>query len=563
VGVFAWQATSTRASLVEASDQAELLQDQLVSGDTTGAQQTLRDLQASAEDARSSSDGVLWTAGSWVPWLGRNVAAVRTVAAEIDRVATQAAPPVVDLAAQLGAKTFSPADGTVDLESVERAAPAIARAREVLEESRRRLRDVAPDSLLAPLRAPVGTVKSKVSTTFALADDVDLAARLLPELLGGAGTRRYLLLNQNNAETRPTGGIAGSYAVITAKKGTVTLGTQGSIREMPPFDRPVVELDDDERSVFPSTIATDIRDVNITPDFPRSASIARTMVERTFDIEIDGVVTIDPVAISYLLAGTGPVDLGSGIVLDQDNIVTALLHTVYVRVRDSDAQDDLFDLANRKIFDAFAAGQGDAAVVLRAFVRGVQENRIAFWAARDDEQRSVAATDLGGALTADDGATAHLGVYLSDAAAGKMEYFLEHDSTLAATSCLDGDRQVLTATTDLTSNAPANAGSLSPFVTGTGDFVRRGWMRLNVRLFAPFGGTFTSVRLDGEPISISSTSYEGRGVTRVEVLLRPGQTRTLVANATSGPGQSGRPVLTTTPGVASARNDVQVPSACR
>ena len=488
VGIFSFQAFQARAALTTAASQAELLQQQLVAGDSEEASTTLRDLQQSARDARSASDGPLWTIGGAVPWLGRNVDAVTTVAAEIDRVATVAAPPVVDLAGQLNAKTFSPTDGSIDLDAVVEAPPAIAKSRAALTESQDRLDEIDPGSLLAPLRGPVGALTFKVDAVESVARNADLAARLLPDVLGGDGTRRYLLLNQNNAEIRPTGGIAGSFAVITAKDGRITLGRQGSIQDLPPLSEPVLPLTEDEQAAFPSTLGTDIRDVNITPDFPRTAELAKALAERGFDVTIDGVVTIDPVAVGYLMAGTGPVDLGSGIVLDQDNVVTALLHTVYTQIDDTEQQDDFFELANDQIFDAFAQGQGDSTVVLAALVRGVQENRVSFWSDRDDEQDAIATTALSGALPVGEDDTPHVGIYLSDAASTKMEYFLTYDSSMQAANCLDGDRQVLTTTTTLTSNAPADAASLTPFVTGRGDFVPRGLMRLNVRLLAPARG---------------------------------------------------------------------------
>lgn len=273
VGLFSYQAFQARVALTAAASQAELLQQQLIAGESDEAQITLNDLQESARDARTASDGVLWTVGAWVPWLGRNVDAVTVVAAEIDRVATEAAPPVVDLAGELNAKTFSPTDGSIDLDAIERVAPAIAQSHAVLEASQDRLGEIDPTSLIGPLRGAVGALKSKVDAGESVASNADLAARLLPDLLGGDGARQYLLLNQNNAEIRPTGGIAGSFAVITAENGKISLGTQGSIQDLPPVDEAVLPLTDDEKNAFPSTLATDLRDVNITPDFPRTAEL--------------------------------------------------------------------------------------------------------------------------------------------------------------------------------------------------------------------------------------------------------------------------------------------------
>ena len=54
-----------------------------------------------------------------------------------------------------------------------------------------------------------------------------LATRLLPAILGGDGSRRYILAMQNPAEARATGGIFGNWAELTAANGKLELGAQG------------------------------------------------------------------------------------------------------------------------------------------------------------------------------------------------------------------------------------------------------------------------------------------------------------------------------------------------
>jgi EpsI family protein len=75
---------------------------------------------------------------------------------------------------------------------------------------------------------------------------------------------------------------------------------------------------------------TDLRDVNFTPDFPRTGEITKAMVEQGLDEDVDGVISVDPVALSYILTGTGPVVLKDGTVLTDSNVVPTLLNRVYV-----------------------------------------------------------------------------------------------------------------------------------------------------------------------------------------------------------------------------------------
>ncbi len=557
--VFGYQATVARSALNDAADGAALLQSQVVAGDVSGARETLADLQGSTDRARGVTSGVLWRLGSSTPWVGDDIQAVRTVSREMDRVVDQAVPPIVDLAGELNAKTFNPADGTFDIGSIVAVAPATARAAATLGESDAALSKIDSSSLIAPLRAPVSTVQAQVDVAASAAHNASLAARLLPQMLGVDGTRRYALLVQNNAESRADGGIVGSYSVIEAKRGRVKIIDQGNASDVFPTGR-VPKMSKDEKRVFPSTMVSDLRDTTATPDFPRAAALASRLISKGRDIPIDGAFTVDPVAMGYLMDGIGSVKIRGDIVLDASNTASALLHQVYMLLDDPRAQDEFFRIVTRRIFNRFTAGDGDAQATLKALVRGVEENRISLWSARDAEQEVIASTDLSGSLPKDNGTTPNVGMYVSDAASGKMEYFLKTTPTIASVRCPRGDLQQITLVSDLQSTAPTTG--LTKWVTGTGEYVAKGSMRLNIRLMAPYKGYFTSITLDGEPVTISADRLYGRAVSRLEVVLRPGERKTLKADVISGPGQVAPPVFNTTPGVDSLRNGFSASSSC-
>lgn len=558
---FGYQALRAGQSLRLAASQAELLQNQVVAGDAAGARTTLSALTESADRARSLTDGPLWDAGARVPWLGRNVSAIRTVAEVTDDVTTRALPAVVDLADRINLKTFSPRRGRIDLAAVRETSPALRTADRSIGDAGRRLSTIDTDSLLVPLRGPVGDIQDRVRGAAAATASSELASRLLPTMLGSTGTRRYLLMIQNNAESRSTGGITGSFAILKAKDGRLSMGRQGSYGDLPTFDEPVLPMTTEEKAVFPPTLVTDIRDVNVTPDFPRTARIAQAMVEKGLGTTVDGVISVDPVAMSYLLAGTGPVSLGQGVVLDQTTAVEALLNKTYLLLPPAQ-QDEVFEISARKVFDAVAAGKGDARLIISGLVQAAAENRLTVWSAREAEQQEILTTGLSGALAADGGRTPQIGVYLGDAASTKMEFYLDQTTTATSRRCLDGDVQEIETSTTLASTAPDNAASLPESVTGDGRYTPRGTMRLLVRLVAPHEGGFTDVRLDGRTQTVYADRLGSRTVTRVLLTLKPGQTRTITTRMVSGRGQDRPAVLATTPGARAVRNDVRVPSSC-
>lgn len=558
---FAIQASRANSSLRLAASQAEVLQSQIVSGDDASAKITLRDLQKSTARAENTTDGPMWKLGAKLPFVGDNVEAVQTVSRVAHDISTDALPPVVELSNQINLNTFSPKNGRIDIAAIREIAPSIKTATESLTAAQKDLAGIDASSLLAPLRGPVGTIQLKVDNAQSAAASSDMAARLLPSMLGGEGTRRYLLLIQNNAEIRSTGGIPGSFAILKAKNGKLTMGFQGALKDLPPFAKPVLPMTKNESTVFAPTLVTNLLDTNFTPDFPRTAEITKAMAKKGLDDDVDGVISVDPVALSYVLAGTGPVPLENG-VLNQYNAVSLLLNQTYALQPDREKQDDIFKASARAIFDVMKSGRGESRLVIDGLVRAASENRLMVWSSHKAEQRQILDSALAGELSGNGGTTPHVGMYIGDAASTKMEYYLDYSTTLRAHRCLDGDVQQLTTTTELTSTAPVKSAALPVAVTGDGKYTPRGTMRLIIRFYSPYAGGFTDVRLDGRKQTVYADTHRGRNVTKVLLTLQPGRTYTITTSMISGPGQPDDPVFSTTPGVQPTPNDVAVRSAC-
>src|SRR5262249_19689500 len=153
--------------------------------------------------------------------LAPNVRAARTLA-QVGRDLSHAG---ADVSSTVIPENLTVVNGRVDLAEVERVSPALDRAADTLERSLARVRDVADDPyLISPVRAAARQVRDRLARSAAEARRTADAARLAPEILGGHGTRRYLLVVQNNAEARATGGFIGSYGVLTADDGDVSVG---------------------------------------------------------------------------------------------------------------------------------------------------------------------------------------------------------------------------------------------------------------------------------------------------------------------------------------------------
>jgi hypothetical protein len=562
LAITTWEAFRAVGSIREAEHTADVLTDDIVHGDVDAARVTLAALDEDTSRAANSTNGPVWWLGAHIPIVGKNVDVVRTAAREIDQVTDDVLPGIVDVADQVRLETFRPKDGQVDLEAVAEAAPAIARADEVLADANRDIAAFDVEGVIGPLRRPIAQLQRRFATTATAAAAANDATKLIPTMLAADGEKRnYLLLIMNNAEVRSLGGMFGSIAEITARGGKVKMEEQGGIEDVLPLKKSPIELTETERRVLQSTVTTDIRDTGLIPHFPRAAELAAAIVGKRWKERYDGVIAVDPVAMSYMLNALGPVNVGDGETINSTNAVATLLNGVYVKYPTNVVrQDEIFELAARRIFDSLTGGRGDSVSAIRALVRGVDERRIMVWSRDRTEQKRIQSGFLSGSLETGSGRP-QVGVFVNDGAGSKMEFYLTMGTRVRSERCFDNESQELRVTTTLRNNAPANAGQLSISVTGLGTLITRGHMMLPTLIIGPRGGTIVSMTVDGKPAPNGGAKYLGRPVATVARQLPPGGSTIIVTTMRTPAFSPGDPELRTTPGVL-PNEDVVEPSAC-
>lgn len=560
-GWIGWEANQARTALAEATDQASVLQKEISSGDTEQAERILGALQENTEKARTHTDGFLWSAAAKIPFVGDNLGAVTVAADALDAITQDGLPPVVSTATALDSNLFKPVDGAFPLETFTQLVGPVTTASDVLTEQRSRIDAIDASSLLGPVQGPIEELQEKVGTAESAAAAAARAMRLAPGMLGANGPRTYLVMFQNNAESRSLGGIPGSIAIVRAEGGRLSFDDSYSYDDIGTYEQDVIPITEDEATTFGTTIARDLRDTTLTPDFTRAAQFAKGIVEKKFGVPINGVLSVDPVALSYALDGTGPVTLPEGTVLTADNAVTTLLSSVYARFPDPDDQDTFFSLAAQTIFTTVLNGQGDYRKTLEGLTQAVDEHRVLMWSADPAEQAELAETPLAGLLP-QGGGNPRFGVYVNDATSSKMQFYLRWDSKVDAVRCLEDERQELALTVTLTSTAPADAAMLPSYIVGNGKFADVGTQQVNLRLAAPSGSTVESLEVDGAGTIIASGLLGDRPVVIQPAVLAPGQKVTMKLTVTTGKDQPGASIVSTTPGVVPFKQDQRFESAC-
>ncbi|WP_166789442.1 DUF4012 domain-containing protein [Cryobacterium sp. TMS1-20-1] len=530
VGATVWvgfQSLMAKSELEQAVPLASVVQQAMVVGDIAAAQEAATELAENARAAAGHASDPVWRAFEFVPYLGPNLTAVRQLTQVVDDISEHAVMPLVSLAGSIDLASFSPANGAVDLAPLVQAQPIMIGVDVALTQATVDIAAIDTSNTLAQVRSAAQELSAVVDTTTTSVGGVNRAVQLLPAMLGAKGHRSYLLLFQNNAEVRATGGLPGAFAEISTEDGQIQITRQASAAGIV-FDEPVLDLPLETRGIYTDRVSTFMGDVTLTPQFATTGALTREMWKRTYGTEVDGVISLDPVALSYLLRATGPITLATGEVLTSDNAVQLLLSDVYANYDDPADQDRLFASAAAAVFLALSGGQADPAALISALAQAGDERRILIWSAHEKDQELLAGTTLTGDLPVSDASAERIGVYFNDATGAKMNTFLDTRIDLGEVTCRNDGRPYYAVDVTLTNTAPLDANvSLPGSVTGPGTFgVVRGNIKTIILVYGPPDSQNLGVTRGGETVPYHPASDSGYPVSQLAVELAPGETST-------------------------------------
>lgn len=535
-GALLHQVSEVKSQLEQALALAHKLRTNLSADNLVEAQQTFDQMQLHISDARSTATGPLWSVATVLPLVGPNFGAVSEVAVSADDIGSRAVGPLLAKYNFLKWREISPKDGKIDVSPLQDLAPTITTAADTVRLSLERIDAIDQAKLLRQVADPVQSATEQLRGISDALNGASAAAHLVPAMLGTEGHRNYLILVQNNAETRATGGIPGALATLSADEGQIRMGHQSSAGALGTFSPPI-QVDPVQEALYTARLGSQMQNVNLTPDFPTAALTAKKMWEqRHSEQTVDGVIALDPLVLSHLLQATGPVTLTDPEVLaliektslpkalTNANVIPTLLSDAYREIDDPALQDLYFAAVAGEVFAAFTTGQGDGQQLIRALTTSVQERRLYLWSAREDEQRVIATTALvGSVLGAENGGTS-FGVYMNDGTGAKMDYYSRRTAQLLQTCQADG-YSTFTVRMVVSNTAPLDAASALPaYVTGGGIFgVSPGHIRTNYVVYGPAQAFVETATVDGAPVPIGAGKHGQRPVGTVALELGPGE----------------------------------------
>lgn len=167
-----------------------------------------------------------------------------------------------------------------------------------------------PEQLMGKnIRSNIVSLKSTVSDSAQLLTQAKPLIKLLPDLLGNPNPKQYMLLFQNDAEIRPTGGFLTAYAFLKVTKGKIE--PQGS------YDIYDLDARFNKKVAAPAPIQKylnekylNLRNVNIYPDFKVSMDEFSKYYRELSGPRPDGIVAIDTKLPVEILKIIGPIGVG-------------------------------------------------------------------------------------------------------------------------------------------------------------------------------------------------------------------------------------------------------------
>jgi hypothetical protein len=379
--------------------------------------------------------------------------------------------------------------------------------------------------LLPPLVTAIGDLDTRMAEA---RRDVGTAAEVLDlagPMLGRDGPRRWFLAVVTPAENRGSGGLVGNVGEFTAEAGKLELTAVQRVKQLN-------EAVDDAAAarVLPPIYAdaysgwkvpAKLQNVTVTADFPTAAEALESVLPLAGRGQVDGTISIDPLAVAALLQVVGPVTVPSWPVpLSADNAASVLLHEQYVALAGDARENFLGDVIGAVWERATTGNLPSPAALAHALGPAVQGRHIQLHSRRPEEQAALGRLGADGALRHSDGD--HLGLVTDNGSESKIDWFLRRAVDYHVRYDPGSGSAEATVRVTLINDAPPSGEP--PYVLG-GVVAPPGYSRQIVQVYTPF--ELAAATVDGRPppaAALRSLGHPGNWAHELDVAVPPKST---------------------------------------
>ncbi len=453
-----------------------------------------------------------------VPVVGHQLRAVRTLSVAGQELAGAAAA----ASSELDLKGLRLKQGAIDLVAVERAAGALASARRALDRAAADVDDARSPWLVTPLVEAIADLNGRMVEARRDVGTASDVLNLAGPMLGRDGPRRWFVAVVTPAENRGSGGLVGNIGEITATAGKLGLVDVQRVARLN-------EAVDDAAAtrVLPSVYAdaysgwnvpAKLQNVTVAADFPTAAEALESVLPLAGKGDVDGTISIDPIAVAALLDVVGPVRVPSWPVpISADNAASVLLHEQYVALEEEARENFLGDVIAAVWARATTGDLPSPASLARALGPAVRGRHIQLHSRRADEQAALGRLGADGALRRSGGD--HLALVTDNGSQSKVDWFLQRAVDYRVRYDPGSGSIEGTVKVTLTNDAPPSG--LPPYVLG-GLVVPPGFSRQIVQVYTPLD--LMAATVDGRPpptAALRSLGRSGNWAHELDVAIPP------------------------------------------
>ncbi len=538
-----------RSQLDATQGELTQLRSDIKTGDATDGRVLAADLARHAHRAHQLTSGPAWWIAAETPGVGAPVRTVRGVSAAADALGSHTLDQLMDISGAIDPTKFSLKDHKIDISSLIQATPTLDSATASAVRAQRLLAGLPHHTWLPKVDDSANQVTTELSKLTGSLTTIDKAAHAAPLLLGYTSPQRYFVAFQNEAESRGTGGIPGAFGIMVADHGTVTFthfendgyleGVDSGLNFGSAYDQRWQGFDPTSQYL----------NSNVDPDFRYAGQIWAAMWQKKTGEHIDGAISLDPTALSHLLAVTGPARLTDGTQISSANIVSLTQSTVYAKFpTDVVARKAYLLQIARAVDQQILSGASNAKGLYQAASTSANQRRLLIWDRDAPTEKLLSSATLGGAIP--DTTSPYVGPVIISYSANKLSYYLKSGVTWVSHGC--GATRDVTVTVKLTNTAPPGLPKYVSQRTDEPDYpVSSGDNIVMLYYIGTSGGQLTKVTVDGS-ISTVQPGTQGNHPTYSTLAEIPrGKTTTVVLNLVE-PGTSVKPLELNQPMVAPA-----------
>lgn len=344
------------------------------------------------------------------------------------------------------------------------------------------------------VRSKITDIKSTVSESAQLMSQAKPLIKLLPDLLGNPNPKTYMILFQNDAEIRPTGGFMTAYAFIRMTKGKIDLLSSYDIYDLDARFNKKVPAPEAVKKYLNETYLN-LRNSNMSPDYKVSMdTFSKYYNDIPNMIHPDGIIAMDtqfPVSILKII---GPIGVGGwGNFSAENDARCDCPQVVYALEEIADRPTNkivtgrkavLGPLMNSMMANAMGSPKRLWPQLLNSSLTSIKEKHLLFYFFDEKTQKVAEDFNAAGRITAYNSDYLHI----NDANLGgaKTDMFL----TKEVEQEIENINGVITKTVSVSYNNPYKGSNCN---LEAGQLCLNGTYRDYIRLYVPKGSKLLSV----------------------------------------------------------------------